>query len=161
MSKTTTINLGDGKYTIQHEDGANLRALRHGEPWRELTGDGMVLALVQRIEELEANTEQSKPLRKRILVDSDGENLAVRCFLIQLVGTAQSTTTGGMKEHMDLSGWGDTHPSWVARRPTGEHLTKAGAQVWLRHLFDLEKICPRTDTGFPASSTKSIFVRMA
>lgn len=51
MSKVT---VNDGKYTVRHENGANLRAERYGDPWRDLTGDGLVLALVQRIEELEA-----------------------------------------------------------------------------------------------------------
>ena len=49
----TKIILQEGKYTVLHENGANLRALRHGEEWRDLCGDGLVLALVQRIEELE------------------------------------------------------------------------------------------------------------
>lgn len=48
----TTITIADGKYTVAHEDGANLRALRHGEPWRSLTGDGLVLAMAQEIEQL-------------------------------------------------------------------------------------------------------------
>jgi hypothetical protein len=46
------IILEDDKYTVLHEDGANLRALHYGEPWRDLVGDGLVLALVQRIEYL-------------------------------------------------------------------------------------------------------------
>lgn len=55
MSK---IVVGDGKYTIYHLNGVDLRAYRYehdsnDEPWRNLVGDGMVLALVQRIEELE------------------------------------------------------------------------------------------------------------
>lgn len=50
----TRIELDGGKYTVCHENGTNLRALRNGEPWRELTGDGLVLAMAQRIEELEA-----------------------------------------------------------------------------------------------------------
>lgn len=49
----TKIDLLGGKYTIQHDNGANFKALRYGEEWRDLTGDGLVLALVQRIEELQ------------------------------------------------------------------------------------------------------------
>lgn len=49
----TRIDLRGGKYTVQHNNGANLKALRYGEEWRDLTGDGLVLALVQKIEELE------------------------------------------------------------------------------------------------------------
>lgn len=42
-----------GEYTIIHENGTNFHALRHGEKWRDLTGDNLVLALVSRIEQLE------------------------------------------------------------------------------------------------------------
>jgi hypothetical protein len=51
---TTTINLADGKNTVQHQNGPGLRALRYGEPWRDLVGDGLVLAMAQRIDELSA-----------------------------------------------------------------------------------------------------------
>lgn len=46
----TQITVGDGKYTIVHEAGARLHCLRYGEPWRDLNGDGMVLALTHEIE---------------------------------------------------------------------------------------------------------------
>lgn len=49
----TRIELEGGKYTVLHEYGLNFRALRHGEEWRDLTGDGLILAMAHRIEELE------------------------------------------------------------------------------------------------------------
>ena len=45
----TKITLEGGKYVVQHKNGAEFEAFRHGEKWRDLTGDGLVLALVQRI----------------------------------------------------------------------------------------------------------------
>lgn len=42
-----------GEYTVIHENGTNFHVLRHGEQWRDLTGDNLVLALVSRIEQLE------------------------------------------------------------------------------------------------------------
>lgn len=48
----TRIELEKGKYAITHNNGANLQALRNGEPWRDLAGDGLVLAAAQEIEEL-------------------------------------------------------------------------------------------------------------
>lgn len=48
----TRIDLDGGKYTVLHDNGADLHALRHGGPWRDLGGDGLVLAMVQEIEEL-------------------------------------------------------------------------------------------------------------
>jgi hypothetical protein len=52
---TYRVTLLDGKYTVEHTDGSNFKAYRNGcsEVWRDLTGDGLVLALVQKIEELE------------------------------------------------------------------------------------------------------------
>lgn len=45
------VTVGDGKYTfIQDEDGS-ARALRYGEEWRDCTGDGLMLALAQAIDE--------------------------------------------------------------------------------------------------------------
>lgn len=48
----TRIQLDNGKYTVIHNDGLNLHALRYGEAWRDLTGDGLVLAMAQEIEAL-------------------------------------------------------------------------------------------------------------
>ncbi len=58
----TRISVEDGKYIVVHDNGANLHCLRHGRPWRDLLGDGMVLALVQRIEELESQVKASQPI---------------------------------------------------------------------------------------------------
>lgn len=44
----------DGKYTvIFDETTGRLSALRYGEPWRDLVGDGMVLAMLQRVDALQ------------------------------------------------------------------------------------------------------------
>lgn len=56
----TRIELEGGKYTVLHKCGLNFRALRYGEEWRDLTGDGLILALVQRIEELEETQKECK-----------------------------------------------------------------------------------------------------
>jgi len=56
------IDLYDGKYTyVCNDDGSDQHALRYGERWRDLTGDGFVLAMAQKIEELEqeVNHQQS------------------------------------------------------------------------------------------------------
>ena len=46
-----SIKLCDGKYKyIRDKDGQ--RALRYEEQWRDLTGDGFILAMAQEIERL-------------------------------------------------------------------------------------------------------------
>ena len=48
----------DGKYTvIFDETTGRLSALRYGEPWRDLVGDGMVLAMLQRVDALQQEVD--------------------------------------------------------------------------------------------------------
>lgn len=54
--RTEQVVVENGKYTIQVIEGPSLwkfHALRHGQPWRNLVGDGLVLAMFYRIQELE------------------------------------------------------------------------------------------------------------
>jgi hypothetical protein len=67
--------------------------------------------------------------------DAEGENKAVRSFLM-LYGQP-GLTVGQMKKHMAMSGF-KSWPTWVETEHDGAHLTKAGAQLWIRHLFALE-----------------------
>ena len=53
------IDLADGKYTYLFDNGKQ-KALRYGEPWRDLTGDKLVFCLAARVEELEQENRQLK-----------------------------------------------------------------------------------------------------
>jgi hypothetical protein len=72
--------------------------------------------------------------------DAEGENKAVRFFLM-LYGQP-GLTVGQMKGHMRMSGF-KMWPAWADTEPDGAHLTKAGAQLWIRHLFALEPTAPQ------------------
>jgi hypothetical protein len=74
-------------------------------------------------------------MRKDLIDPEDGENRAVRAFLLHY--GAPGLTVGRMRENLRLSGWGGCWPEWVNTQDR-EHLTKGGAQDWLRHLFALE-----------------------
>jgi len=67
--------------------------------------------------------------------DAEGENKAVRSFL--MIYGHPGLTVGQMKNHMGMCGF-KVWPTWVDTEPDGAHLTKAGAQLWIRHLFALE-----------------------
>lgn len=54
------VMVEDGKYRLIMSVDGRLRALRYGEEWRDLCGDGLILALGQRIEELEADRDQAR-----------------------------------------------------------------------------------------------------
>ena len=53
LSDLLCVTVYDGKYTVKQYSNGRVEALRYGEKWRDCTGDGLILALVQRIYELE------------------------------------------------------------------------------------------------------------
>ena len=73
------------------------------------------------------------------LLDDDGENLAVRAFLMQY-SCDRALTVGEMRKHMDRSGWSlEFCPDFARTGYTDKvHLTKVGAQLWIRHLINME-----------------------
>lgn len=73
------------------------------------------------------------------LLDEEGENLAVRSFLMQY-SCDRALTIGAMRKHMDMSGWPLQYCPEFARIGDydSQHLTKAGAQLWIRHLISME-----------------------
>lgn len=59
----TTIVVND-KYTVIHENGTGLRAIRYGCVYRDLIGDGLILAMAQRIEDLEEINDHLRQSQK-------------------------------------------------------------------------------------------------
>ena len=69
------------------------------------------------------------------LIDTDGENRAVRAFLLgREVGCKDYEQ---MRRHMTNSGFDNCWPAEFAT--LGGHMSKAAQQMWLRHLFALER----------------------
>ncbi|MFU8688454.1 hypothetical protein ACNA6I_01350 [Rossellomorea sp. FS2] len=58
------IDLEEGKYSVVNElsNGGGLRALRYGEEWRNLSGDGLILAMYHEIERLQEKVEEYENL---------------------------------------------------------------------------------------------------
>lgn len=52
MTIETRIDLEDGKYTVVLRSDGAMHALRHDEPWRDLVGDKLVMAMAHEIMEL-------------------------------------------------------------------------------------------------------------
>jgi len=80
-------------------------------------------------------------MSNRELLDDDGENRAVRAFLLMYGGT-EGGSIGKMRRHLEHSGFENCWPEWVGAAPYNQHLTKGGAQAWIRHLFALENAAP-------------------
>lgn len=73
----------------------------------------------------------------KLIIDSDGENRAVRGFLLAYGPSCEPITVGGMCQHLYRYG----QPFWPADigcMPFGATLTKGIAQRWIRYLFSLE-----------------------
>ena len=58
------VSVCDGKYTVIQGASGSLRALRHGEEWRDLTGDGLVLALAQEVADLRSALAEAESIAK-------------------------------------------------------------------------------------------------
>lgn len=59
------LELYDGKYTVILDgsgkgEAAIFHALRYGVPWRDLTGDNLILQMLLKIQELEEELERRK-----------------------------------------------------------------------------------------------------
>ena len=52
------IEVCGGKYTIIFYPDGKMEALRYGEAWRDLTGDGMVLAMMHEIQDLKEKIQR-------------------------------------------------------------------------------------------------------
>jgi len=72
-------NFADKKYTVVFdEETALFEALRHGEPWRDLCGDGLILAMLQEVDHLKEQLAAANawiPCADR-LPEADGEYIA-------------------------------------------------------------------------------------
>lgn len=85
------------------------------------------------------------------LIDTDGENRALRSFLLQYT-CDRPTTVGAMLAHMNRSGWRGMAPAFALSVRPETHLTKGGAQVWIRHLLSLEAT---TTAAIPSTSAEA------
>lgn len=110
-----------------------------GEVMREVAERQGVRKVAYSLTEAAYQAEaESEPLHipmPNLIDPEDGENRAVRAFLLAY-GGGNSITAEQMRNHLALSGY-PCAPSWIDE--ASGHLTKFGAQDWLRLLFSLEQ----------------------
>lgn len=75
-------------------------------------------------------------MNRNILLDEEGENRALRMFLAVYSGRSGCTITE-MQLALKRSGFDGCWPEW-ANNSEVSHLSKSGAQSWIRHLINLE-----------------------
>lgn len=61
-SDALNVTVYDGKYTVKQTAEGKLLALRYGDKWRDLTGDGLVLALASEVKMLQKERTELKEL---------------------------------------------------------------------------------------------------
>jgi hypothetical protein len=103
---------------------------RRVEYWRDIVRRELV--------ELIGDYERELAELKAAPTIPEDENEAVRMFLMFYGGNG-GITVSEMLENMTASGFYGCWPAWVEEAENEEHLTKAGAQSWLRYLFTLEE----------------------
>jgi len=60
------VTVADGKYTVIQDNTGRTSAFRYGDEWRDLTGDGLVLALAQEVETLRAELDRYRAALEKI-----------------------------------------------------------------------------------------------
>lgn len=74
----------DGKYTLVRDSSGYMYALRHGEPWRDLTGDKLIGAMLSEIEELQAALAACQPVGEAVCKTCDGTRMVddgeINCY---------------------------------------------------------------------------------
>lgn len=78
------INLADGKYTYIRDHKGLQTALRHGEPWRNITGDNLIASLADKVEELEDRLKLAQQITGYAVV-GDHNNLTFEQYLEDMV----------------------------------------------------------------------------
>ncbi len=73
MYDKIVIKLAGGKYVYTFENGMQV-ITRHGETWRNETGDGFILAMAQRIQVLEFKLENDMEEAVNIIDDVVNKN---------------------------------------------------------------------------------------
>lgn len=75
-------------------------------------------------------------MQRHDLIDTDGENKAIRSFLRFYLKPGISI--GEMRDNMEMAGWEGCWPESIGAADWYSTLTKLETQAWLRHLFSLE-----------------------
>ncbi len=76
MSDMINVSICDGKYTIIQDASGRTKLLRHGEPWRWVTGDNVILGAAYEIEKLQERIKQLEDARTVAAANSLANMLA-------------------------------------------------------------------------------------
>lgn len=121
----------DGKYTvIFDETTGRLSALRYGEPWRDLVGDGMVLAMLQRVDALQQEVDA---LQRRIDGMKTDAALAGDCAGLPALTPAPQLAQPAAQDCDDLNKLGGQISSLLLER------ARELCELWGRACSDFDR----------------------
>lgn len=83
------LEVYDGKYRFVF-DAKGSRAYRYGEPWRDCTGDGFVLALAQDLQEARHQRDELRKALEAVAHDMHQIGRVTAGTLGQLLGTVMA-----------------------------------------------------------------------
>jgi len=78
MAKLLEVSIDGGKYKVIQESDGRLHALRYGEEWRDLVGDGLVCSMAYEIANLRELVSAALPDVDAGMMAHHSEKLAAR-----------------------------------------------------------------------------------
>lgn len=85
MDYPTRLDFCDGKYTVIYDfSTGQSECLRYGQPWRQLVGDKMVLAMFDRVVELQAENAALKNKLEMVEACLAGDNALIEGLKAEL-----------------------------------------------------------------------------
>ena len=89
MDYPTRLDFCDGKYTVIYDfSTGQSECLRYGQPWRQLVGDKMVLAMFDRVVELQAENAALKAELKDINNALDDPRTDLTLTAVEVIASA-------------------------------------------------------------------------
>ena len=89
MSDMIKVSICDDKYTIIQDASGRTNVLRYGEPWRDVTGDNVILGAAYEIDKLQSRIKRLEKAGDRLLTVMRGEEGTAYCEWIGLAHDAE------------------------------------------------------------------------
>ena len=99
MDYPTRLDFCDGKYTVIYDfSTGQSECLRYGQPWRQLVGDKMVLAMFDRVVELQAENAALKAELKDINNALDDPRTDLTLTAVEVIHALKAELAAAQKD---------------------------------------------------------------
>lgn len=111
MSDMINVSICDGKYTIIQDASGRTKLLRHGEPWRWVTGDNVILGAAYEIEKLQERIKQLEDARTVAAANGLANMLAYEDAVAKIKRLEEAGDA--LKASGYFGGFGDAVNKWI------------------------------------------------